>query len=50
MIFFLSVYDLVFTFDACRRLCEVIAFNPCVESLRTPFGATCENMSKDEIK
>ncbi|KAF8802936.1 hypothetical protein BYT27DRAFT_7260510 [Phlegmacium glaucopus] len=31
------------------HLCEVMAFTSCIESLQTPFGATCENMSKEEI-
>ncbi|KAF8811289.1 hypothetical protein BYT27DRAFT_7208705 [Phlegmacium glaucopus] len=32
------------------RLCEVLSFNPCIESLRTPFGATCANMTKEEVR
>jgi hypothetical protein len=31
------------------RLCEVKAFTGSVDSLRTPFKDSCENMSKSEI-
>ena len=42
--------DWIFIPYARRILCEVVAFTPCIESLRTPFGATCENMTKDDIQ
>jgi hypothetical protein len=31
------------------RLCEVKAYSGSVDSLRTPFKETCENMTKSEI-
>lgn len=36
-------------FALSSRLCEVKAFSGSVESLRTPFKDSCENMSKSEI-
>lgn len=47
--FFKALFLNTKRFVILSRLCEVKAFSGSVDSLRTPFKDSCENMSKSEI-